>query len=384
MLELLIDNLKIGDMKTRIKFWVLTVAVIVGISSCTSDEDLFDPAKAAEKQKEQYEKAFVNKFGKIAPDQDWGFSVSAISRAANDPIKPAGITPEEIEKVTEWFKANHNPTSINIKWSDFYAQEVSKLRKEMSQLYATSAGGKDGHINFNNGNGNGNKTVLIQKIQLSGFAYTTSWDSGNPLHPKYSIQYIDDAYYVGFDFEANGNNDKFKEEADGYYADWIIKITPATNYSNSKRIMAEDLGEIGDFDFNDIVFDAVIVDGEALITLLAAGGTLPLYIGTQSDAYEVHNLFGVSTTTMVNTQPGKHEEIAPIIFRLNGYNNINNIPIIIDNKGVIVTLAAEQGKAPGKIAVPTTTDWSNESVSIEVTYPKFKDYVGDPKVEWWN
>ena len=68
------------------------------------------------------------------------------------------------------------------------------------------------------------------------------------------------------------------------------------------RIIAEDLtwgSENGDLDFNDVIFDVELIDNGAniRITLLAAGGTLPLYIA----GVEVHEKFGVSTTTMVNT-----------------------------------------------------------------------------------
>ena len=84
---------------------------------------------------------------------------------------------------------------------------------------------------------------------------------------------------------------------DGDYSDWIVRIVPA-KYIKAQRIMAEDLTVSGgDFDFNDVVFDAVTVNGATVVTLQAAGGTMPLYI----EDNEVHELFGVSQSTMVNT-----------------------------------------------------------------------------------
>ena len=75
--------------------------------------------------------------------------------------------------------------------------------------------------------------------------------------------------------------------------------------------MAEDLTiSGGDFDFNDVVFDAVTVNGATVVTLQAAGGTMPLYI----EDNEVHELFGVSQSTMVNTYDKQAK--APVIFRL--------------------------------------------------------------------
>ena len=45
------------------------------------------------------------------------------------------------------------------------------------------------------------------------------------------------------------------------------------------------------FDFNDVVFDVATNGGATIITLQAAGGTLPLYIEVGGDSREVHGLF---------------------------------------------------------------------------------------------
>lgn len=374
-------------MKKSIKFLALTAAV-VAFSSCGTN-DIYDPTKAAELNKAQYEAAFIKKYGTIASNQDWGFGENLTTRATNpnsnqwsgSVLVPGGITAAEKETVTEWFKTHQNPASIAINWSDFFVQHLSSAHSYMDYLVAVLPNGNDDHIyNFNASDG---QIMLMQNSGSSAFGYRNSNDS--KMHYNYTIQCIDGAYYVGFDFESTGQNPNQQEAADGYYSDWIVKITPAI-YMNAKRIMAEDLGEIGDFDFNDVVFDAVILNNdEAVITLRAAGGTLPLYIGTQSEENEVHHLFGVTTATMVNTEDGKHQEMPFVIFRLNGYRDIKNIPIIIDNEGVITTLSAEQGKAPGKICIPNiTTDWSNERVSIEIKHPYFKEYVSNPAIEWWS
>ncbi len=150
--------------------------------------------------------------------------------------------------------------------------------------------------------------------------------------------------------------------ADGYYSDWIVRITeglkgtafvpetdeiPVKEYSSETewiktettyeyyeektlieqgRVFCEDLGQIStnDLDFNDVVFDAYIYETKkytrtivkendvvtvdradttstsrtAEIILLAAGGTLPLSLAGN----EVHDAFGhYSTVTIVNT-----------------------------------------------------------------------------------
>ncbi|MBD9092413.1 MAG: hypothetical protein EGQ20_07790 [Bacteroides oleiciplenus] len=372
-------------MSRKINFLVLVTVMVAFFSSC-SNNDVYDPTREADSKKAQYEAAFIKKYGVISPDQDWGFAENPTTRVANPNSNqwknftevPEDITAAEKEKVTEWFKTHKNPTSIAINWSDFFVQHVSSSHANMDYLVAVLPNGDDDHINnFNASNG---VIMLIQKSGTSKFGYNNTSDG--KIHYNYTIQYIDGAYYVGFDFEATGQNPNQQEPADGYYSDWIVKITPA-KYTNARRIMAEDLGEVGDFDFNDVVFDAAIVEGgDAVITLLAAGGTLPLYIGGESAANEVHNRFGVSTGTMVNTAVGKHQNIPPVIFRLAGYANktIVDIPITVNG----ITLKAETGKAPGKLSVPTTVDWANETQAIDNRYPKFKDYVNNPEIDWWE
>ena len=55
--------------------------------------------------------------------------------------------------------------------------------------------------------------------------------------------------------------------------------------------------------------------------LQAAGGTLPLYIEVGGDSREVHGLFGVSNTTMVNTGAGATK--APVMYRVDGTGAVN-------------------------------------------------------------
>ena len=63
-------------------------------------------------------------------------------------------------------------------------------------------------------------------------------------------------------------------------------------YKVRGRIMCEDLGNIGDFDFNDVVFDATIMnDGSINIIIHASGGTLPITVADRP----------VTLGTMMNT-----------------------------------------------------------------------------------
>ncbi len=371
-------------MKKKLIFLVATVG-IVAFSACTSDKDLYDPTKFVEQKEAEYAHAFAQKYGEIAKDQDWGFGKSQGTRASSPnsnqwheyTVVPEGITAAEQEKVTEWFKNHQNPSSENVYWTDFFVQHVSGTHSNMDYLCSVIEGSSpsDDHIyNFNATQGS---IMLMVNSGTSSFGYHNSLD--NKMHYNYTIQCIDGSYYVGFDFEATGENPNQQSAADGYYNDWIVKISPAI-YTNAKRIIAEDLGNTDDFDFNDVVFDVAWDNDGTIITLQAAGGTMPLYIQVGEEKKEVHELFGVSTATMVNTTSVKK---APVIFRLPKCNGFNDVEILVnDVKAGMYKLKAETGKAPQKICVPTKFQWTSEREAIDSKYPGFEEWVSNPEYDW--
>ena len=158
------------------------------------------------------------------------------------------------------------------------------------------------------------------------------------------------------------------------------------------RIIAEDLSasEGSDFDFNDVVFDVQLnwpSEGKHTITLQAAGGKLPLCIGVLDKDHEVHNLFGVSLNTMVNTEDWTaHKDPVPfIIDGQYGSGNIVDLPIWVQKGSDWVLLTAPQGKAASKIAVSTDYKWVKELQDISDAYNNFDTYVKSGKpAEWWK
>ena len=183
------------------------------------------------------------------------------------------------------------------------------------------------------------------------------------------------------------------------FDDWIIRISPAT-FKQARRIIAEDLAanDGSDFDYNDVVFDATLTNDwiaaenanklVAHITLQAAGGTMPLYVGGKEKGREVHGLFGVSTDVMVNTGAGPTK--APVQFDLilgdadwSGTYNIKNIPVVVVTKNGDITLGVETGMAPEKIAVTTDYVWTIERQAIHSLYPLFPEWVKNKSVVWY-
>ena len=242
--------------------------------------------------------------------------------------------------------------------------------------------------------------------------------------------------------------------SDGYFSDWIVTVTeaqsngnstpdpdkiPIDNYTetttqipvfettetyketrlkDSGRVFCEDLGQISrsDLDFNDVVFDAYIyeeveyedtyetVNGAevtnsrknvstsepkyyATVVVLAAGGTLTLQLDNQ---YEVHNLFEVSTGTLVNTaldENGAYQNPwtthAPVtIGRIDDIASIGDIDIYVKFSTDALKLEAKAGNAPHKFCVPVNTPWVIERVNISDAYKEFGSYVSMGENFW--
>lgn len=392
---------------------LLLVTIAFVATSCTKS-DAYDENALANQKQAEYSAAFTKEFGTIAANQDWGFGTTSAAKTrtpntnsnewGNYVDVPGGysgsvpkgdVTQDEIDKVYQAFSVKTTETNdININWSDFFVQQVWKgtatyTAKNNGSVTGSNhmdyltAGESDEHINnFNNGDG---KIMLMQNSSTSRFGYYNSTDS--KMHYEYLIKKIGDNYYVGFDFYANGSNSNQQVDRDYIYNDWIVKISPAT-YKNAKRIIAEDLGSIGDFDFNDVVFDVAQTTNSdnlpaTVITVRAAGGTLPLSIKIGDTEKEVHEALGVPTSTMVNTNNGTVSK--PVaIFRLPAYKDLNNdVKIYVKSGSSTYELTTNLGNAPAKICVETKYQWTDERQSIKAKYPEFTNYVKDTSVAWY-
>lgn len=391
----------ISKLIMRKVFYLILFGISMALTSCTHDVD-YDYGKY---ETDKYNAAFVKTFGEPASNQTWGFgnSTTATTRSAYTNSNmwesdgytiPQSITQDEINRVLEVFnvKGNGKYTAL-VDWDCFFVQQVWKGTEsytagnggtvvggnQMDWLCAYDPAGYDDHVNnFNNANGS---IMLMVNSSSSRFGYKSSTDNGHVFY-YFRMEKINGAYYVGFDFSAEGQNPNEQVQRDSIYNDWIVKIVPGYGSnppSNKLRIMAEDLSasEGTDFDFNDVVIDVNIENGNAYCSLLAAGGTLPLRIAG-SDDLEVHKLFGVPVNEMVNTKAGHHNDYAAVSFILNGITDAQNIKLEVKKNGQWLEMTARQGQPAAKIAVPQSVDWCNERQGIN-----FGGWVQDVNYIWW-
>lgn len=401
--------------------------VALGLASCVSDKEVTPQTQA-----EKYEAAFENFVGgTVNANVNWGFNnqqvVTFNSEGEYVGMRgvdangngwglyvdvPQPLTEAQKQVVTEWFQSNRNPEGVAVNWSEFFVQQVYKGEWGGNMNYLYCGSDTDHTNNFNAGDagtyGNvcyglnpgatdqndriygSDKIEFMVNSSTEYFGFHNSFDS-NFYKDNYVIipgDIIDSSvagmYFVGFDFEANGQADNQKVARDYYFDNWIVKITPGL-YKNARRIMVEDLiaadlsqVDKSDWDFNDAVFDVAFVGEDAVITLWAAGGTKALTIGGQ----EVHELFGQATNKMINTNATNGVDgLTPVIFRVSnpGTTNANDIVVKVGS----TELKAETGKAPQKIEVAYGTRWMQERQIITKGYAQFATYATEGTPENW-
>lgn len=406
---------KLGTMLTIVAGAAMT------ISSCSSnDAPEFDPNAET---KWNFQTEFVKQFGEIASNQNWGFNsvgVYTMPSSTRTVIKtdmpdyqkyePApDVTEAQINEVKDAFQNINNLDSEPINYTSFFVQQVYMSNRTYKDGNGNDVVGssKMNHLKVWKDNENGEHandfnvkagtTVLFVNAGTYKFSYSNSSDSGKDYF-DYIVKKVGEYYYVGFSFKARGQNPNEQVEGDNNYDDWIVRIVPAKmlgdEEKNTQRIIVEDLGSIGDFDYNDLVFDAYVYNQNgqtwAKIKLLAAGGTLPVYICGCDEKVEVHDKFGVSTTTMVNTKKGTVDK-SYVEFTIKLRNevsssfNANDIEVQVNNNGNVIPLTSNVGKAPEKICVDNSFDWCDERQNIATKYPDFTKYVSNPSIgDWWK
>ena len=381
----------------------------------------------------EYENVFRSYVGgDVAPDQTWGFGSKDVGTRSAYPnsnmwedegyVVPDPITDAEVEKVKAVF-AEKMPEGYVceslVDWDSFFVQHVYKgdsiykngynqdvvgsdhmdwlcsysdKERQIISYYPyedrlVNVEGYDDHIyNFNAAFGS---IQLMYDTTTKRFGFHNSEDS--KIHYNFRMVEIDGAYYVGFDFEGDlmvpwGENLNSDVPRDYVFDDWIVKICPGKGDGGNKKkdedkycwIIVEDLVATNnlehltesDWDYNDVVFDAYIEDGVAHIRVVAAGGTLPLYVAER----EVHDLFGLSQRLPVNVGTGL--DLDPVEFTINvPFTDINMIPVVVYNNGTGYELLSKMGQAPAKICVGTDYQWCKEHQHIKSKYPKFVEWA---------
>lgn len=416
-------------MKKYLTSATMAIAMCAGVASCSQGGDLYDANaveqnKQAQKELQQlqqienlkkaYSDAFTKEFGAIAPNHDWGFgSTAAKTRGVYDIDFGDYDLPEVIKNSTgknfdKTFNSSKAKTITElpqfIKDGTYILQHVFKQtgkgnngsgtedsHHQEAQLQAYDFNAKKwvDVLNFVGGQNTKSYTDHYNHTMTKGCTMLANMGTPTESQPlfqwvakknsnssdvvcsNYIIKEYKGEYYLGMGYN---NTDKKQYDA------WIIKIVPATPINPNEtrgRIFCEDLGNTGDIDFNDIVFDATIKsNGNIEVKVLAAGGTLPVWIG------------GVKVNLGEMTNTGVNDDLVSAqVFTIpasKGYKTLKQIPVEVQNGDLKYELTAEYGEAPGKICTYINVPWADEYVKISKAYVEFKTWVnGAAPVDWF-
>ena len=221
---------------------------------------------------------------------------------------------------------------------------------------------------------------LNEANSISSFAYL---EVGGNTYITIEDHNHDDFDYNDFIFVMEGEQEHIVDTPDEYiYA-------------------VEDLGNTDDFDFNDIVFSVSHVSGQphATVKPLAAGGTLPANICFNDRSYgEVHEMFKVATTEMVNTASGttkaNMKQASPFVVQV-GTNwshaehdfttKGNGFGVMVQNEENVTHVTPGNHPAPQILILPADWLWPTERTRINTAYPNFGEWGKDyTNTTWLN
>lgn len=408
--------------------------LVVGMTfvGCVKNDVEYDENFAYKQKAAMYEEAFVEQFGSIAANHDWGFSQTtgssastrgAIAGSKNDKnFDCAFIVPDDIVESKNGnlanmcealFNSETGSTTCSITFDNYWLQHLNTPQgdqNKMSQLQAFDSNAKNGTgewidvTNFTHGKNETNNYFKVNTKAKGATLMVNMGGTGDPNNGNKLFRWLeitekngkkDTAYHYDYKFlqcNVKKNKKSLNEMVLGFYGGshwWLIVVKAAqpTNPNNyvveEGRIMCEDLGdkEYSDFDFNDIVFDAKrYYNGTIKITIRAAGGKLPISVAGEEVT------LGQMTNTGVNENTTLQEiVIQPKSTGVPAYPSIRDIPVVVTPgaDAVPYELKTVNGKAPQKICCPINTHWAEEYVGIDDAYTKFADWVRTNDSQEW-
>lgn len=414
-------------MKNLIKGMALLLAG-VSFMAChkdvTFDENAQKEAKAQAELAQKYatyQADFVKTFGSIAPGHQWGFDQTTTRGSVTKDMEHEWFIPEAFRDPTknkEGVKANTIEANIsNLKttltgfnFNSYLLQHVEKPNHTngVGQLQAYDNTKGDwvpvaGFTNSNNPKGSFECANMNSYIGHSALSYTTLMaNMGANKEPGTNRQFrfMQDGKwcYNYYFFEFGGSTflclkRDYEKNKGTETSWWIIRICEAnivnTGNKFEGRVFCEDMGEIGDYDFNDLVMDVVCdKDNNIDITVVAAGGTLPIYIGGKD---EENGGTKVTLGKMTNTGVNTNTNYQKIHFAAKAdgsaqFASIRDIPIWVNPSGEALPyeLEAKPNEAPQKICTFLDTAYPDEYVRIDKAYSGFAQWVNTATPTTWS
>ena len=187
----------------------------------------------------------------------------------------------------------------------------------------------------------------------------------------------------------------FEDGCDCNFCDMIIEVSQGIERIDEPEdpsgavytMCFEDRPMTADYDMNDVVLKASIVDATHVkISLVACGANDMLYIhgveGSKINSQtEVHALFGLTSPDQFINTSSKFELLAPVedIVEKDASESLTDVlsRIWVENKnsGGKITLPQKPGDVPNAVIVPIDFPYPKEQTSIISAYGKFNNWA---------
>ena len=410
------------------------------LASCTSGFG-DAPGSLEEYQQQVYNSAFSDEFGTPATNQNWGFGAFNVVEVTEPMSSFDYINANSAATSRTRGEAEHSEmiknTGVYQTFDDVLAageakcyfylrvdnkivlQEGKSVQGNDKTLYYPQAGkldnGVEDHyfITDNEGLIDAKKFDQMANVRTNGVSYAST-DQPIPDElfikaPSFATMALHVPDHIKEKLAGSVENFENNYKVFWYVAKWQASdkrihvdgvVVPKTQITVNipeykKRIIVEDLkGNINmntkvsssDFDFNDVVFDAVTwkVNGKNHLKIIirAAGGQMPIYVAGK----EVHDGIGyMFNTSNPDYTFGKVLVQDSIIGTDASTFDFNSIPVEVVVNGERTTAGSNIGQAPEKIAVDLDYKWCKERENIKNVYPRFADYVGNKEItNWWK
>lgn len=382
-----------------------------------SHESVYNENAANESVTNEYKAAFEQKYGKVDPNQSWDFTNTSSqaktrgneaytnkyeypinlhkTHASNDKEYIHSVNYNKAEDNTGYKIWNPNlsvqlwptfshatpDTDPGVNYSYYHLGVVyNGVEEDITANINTKYNFWYDITGYNNLNHNSGRTVNTKSASgLYWVAYPTAPNTNQAgktfnNQVKAALTTPGNKYTINDYKEVKVNGRTywcFDCNADGIYSDVICLVIDADPLPVWKRYMIEDLGSVGDFDFNDIVVDVIQDknnDQKAIVR--AMGGTLDFTLNIGSTEPWTKSGAGFNVGTMYNTKPTPKWDEELAVFDVKGWiPSENNITVTVKNKensNVIITIPfPKKGEVPMIIAViPPLYDWMLERVSL--------------------
>lgn len=227
---------------------------------------------------------------------------------------------------------------------------------------------------------------------------------------------LDGEMYLGFEDWVGGNNFDMNDMMFRFKGNVPTTVDES---GISWDVACEDLGNLHDYDFNDVVFNVQHISGRNTVTVtpLAAGGELQAWLYNSYKTTDggligdTHALLNGAAPTILNAN-GIVTAGEKVTFELTG-DAVNNFTMAYnpgstiesgnsdnstDNMGgfyikvrrgesdVITVNGPRQGSAPQMILVPAGWDWPTEGTRIDACYENFERWGAGyyTNLTWYN